>query len=234
MFLDCPGYVYARETFQNLYQSHTITVSQFLNRPQCNNDRLASSSHGSGHAAWTKTTLMDLCQALKRHQINQWKQLRKGRSLGLDQTEAGHLAHRVPVEKELHLVSISKGQFQVRQRSQVSALVSDGLGRAMKGLLQTWVSITIYRIIIFVLQMPFFAGFLDVRNGFHGTQGQFNLGHVQQALWISDSVKRTLQSEGSFIDSAWELFAILNIIPLSRKSPLEGHSLWDLAFITPG
>ena len=33
---DCPGYVYAREQFQDLFQSHITTVSQFLYQPQCN------------------------------------------------------------------------------------------------------------------------------------------------------------------------------------------------------
>ena len=33
---DCPGYAYAREQFQDLFQSHITTVSQFLNQPQCN------------------------------------------------------------------------------------------------------------------------------------------------------------------------------------------------------
>lgn len=32
----CPGYMYAREQFQDLFQSHMTTVSQFLNQPQCN------------------------------------------------------------------------------------------------------------------------------------------------------------------------------------------------------
>ena len=34
--LDCPGYVYARHQFQDLFQRHITTVSQFLNQPQCN------------------------------------------------------------------------------------------------------------------------------------------------------------------------------------------------------
>ena len=29
--LDCPGYMYAKEQFQALFQSHVTTVSQFLN-----------------------------------------------------------------------------------------------------------------------------------------------------------------------------------------------------------
>ena len=33
---DCPGYMYAREQFQNLFQSHITTVSQLLHQPQCN------------------------------------------------------------------------------------------------------------------------------------------------------------------------------------------------------
>ena len=33
---DCPGYMYAREQFQDLFQSHITTVSQFLDQPQCN------------------------------------------------------------------------------------------------------------------------------------------------------------------------------------------------------
>ena len=33
---DCPGYMYAREQFQDLFQSHIATVGQFLNQPQCN------------------------------------------------------------------------------------------------------------------------------------------------------------------------------------------------------
>ena len=33
---DCPSYVYAREHFQDLFQSHITTVSQFVNQPQCN------------------------------------------------------------------------------------------------------------------------------------------------------------------------------------------------------
>ena len=33
---DCPGYTYAREQFQDLFQSHITTVSQILNQPQRN------------------------------------------------------------------------------------------------------------------------------------------------------------------------------------------------------
>ena len=33
---DCTGYIYAREQFQDLFQRHITTVSQFLNQPQCN------------------------------------------------------------------------------------------------------------------------------------------------------------------------------------------------------
>lgn len=33
---DCSGYTYARELFQDLFQSHITSVSQFLNQPQCN------------------------------------------------------------------------------------------------------------------------------------------------------------------------------------------------------
>ena len=33
---DCSSYVYAREHFQDLFQSHITTVSQFVNQPQCN------------------------------------------------------------------------------------------------------------------------------------------------------------------------------------------------------
>ena len=33
---ECPGYVYAREHFQDLFESHITTVSQFVNQPQCN------------------------------------------------------------------------------------------------------------------------------------------------------------------------------------------------------
>ena len=33
---DCSGYVYAREHFQDLFQCHITTVSQFVNQPQCN------------------------------------------------------------------------------------------------------------------------------------------------------------------------------------------------------
>ena len=33
---DCPGYMYAREQFQDLFQSHITTVSQFLNQPHGN------------------------------------------------------------------------------------------------------------------------------------------------------------------------------------------------------
>ena len=33
---DCPGYMYAREQFRDLFQSQITTVSQFLNQPQCN------------------------------------------------------------------------------------------------------------------------------------------------------------------------------------------------------
>ena len=47
---DCPGYMYAREQFQDLFQSHITTVSQFFNQPQYN--RLARYlRYGSGHAA---------------------------------------------------------------------------------------------------------------------------------------------------------------------------------------
>ena len=33
---NCPGYMYAREQFQDLSQSHITTVSEFLDQPQCN------------------------------------------------------------------------------------------------------------------------------------------------------------------------------------------------------
>ena len=33
---DCSGYTYARELFQDLFQSHITSISQFLNQPQCN------------------------------------------------------------------------------------------------------------------------------------------------------------------------------------------------------
>ena len=33
---DCPSYVYAREHFQDLFQSHITAVSHFVNQPQCN------------------------------------------------------------------------------------------------------------------------------------------------------------------------------------------------------
>ena len=33
---DCPGYIYAREQFQDLFQRHITTVSQFLSQPPCN------------------------------------------------------------------------------------------------------------------------------------------------------------------------------------------------------
>ena len=33
---DSPGYIDAREQFQDLFQRHITTVSQFLNQPQCN------------------------------------------------------------------------------------------------------------------------------------------------------------------------------------------------------
>ena len=33
---DCSGYVYAREHFQDLFQSNITTVSQFVNQPKCN------------------------------------------------------------------------------------------------------------------------------------------------------------------------------------------------------
>ena len=33
---DCPGYMYAREQFQDMFQRHITTVSQFLDQPQCN------------------------------------------------------------------------------------------------------------------------------------------------------------------------------------------------------
>ena len=33
---DCPGDMYAREQFKDLFQSHITTVSQFFNQPQCN------------------------------------------------------------------------------------------------------------------------------------------------------------------------------------------------------
>ena len=33
---ECSGYVYAREHFQDLFQSHITTVSQFVSQPQCN------------------------------------------------------------------------------------------------------------------------------------------------------------------------------------------------------
>ena len=36
---DCPGYMYAREQFQDMFlmfQSHITTVSQLLDQPQCN------------------------------------------------------------------------------------------------------------------------------------------------------------------------------------------------------
>ena len=33
---DCSGYLYARELFQDLFQSHITSVRQFLNQPQCN------------------------------------------------------------------------------------------------------------------------------------------------------------------------------------------------------
>ena len=33
---DCPGYMYAREQFQDLFQIHITAISQFLNQPQCN------------------------------------------------------------------------------------------------------------------------------------------------------------------------------------------------------
>ena len=35
-FFDCSGYTYARELFQDLFQSHITSISQFLNQPQCN------------------------------------------------------------------------------------------------------------------------------------------------------------------------------------------------------
>ena len=33
---DCPGYMYARDQFQDLFQSHITTVSHFPDQPQCN------------------------------------------------------------------------------------------------------------------------------------------------------------------------------------------------------
>ena len=32
---DCSGLTYARELFQDLFQSHITSISQFLNQPQC-------------------------------------------------------------------------------------------------------------------------------------------------------------------------------------------------------
>ena len=34
--IECSGYVYAREHFQDLFKSHIISVSQCINQPQCN------------------------------------------------------------------------------------------------------------------------------------------------------------------------------------------------------
>ena len=36
VIFDCSGYTYARELFQDLFQSHITSISQFLNQPQCN------------------------------------------------------------------------------------------------------------------------------------------------------------------------------------------------------
>ena len=33
---DCSGYTYARELFQDLFQSRITSISQVLNQPQCN------------------------------------------------------------------------------------------------------------------------------------------------------------------------------------------------------
>ena len=33
---NCSGYTYARELFQDLFQSHITSISQLLNQPQCN------------------------------------------------------------------------------------------------------------------------------------------------------------------------------------------------------
>ena len=48
---DCPGYLYAKEQFQHLFQSHITTVSQLLNQPQCN--RLAK------FLTWIRACCMD-------------------------------------------------------------------------------------------------------------------------------------------------------------------------------
>ena len=36
VIFDCPSYMYDREQFQDLFQSHITIVSHFLNQPQCN------------------------------------------------------------------------------------------------------------------------------------------------------------------------------------------------------
>ena len=63
---DCSGHTYARQLFQDLFQSHITSISHFLNRPQCN--RLAK------FLTWirmirmnkVKASLMGVCQAPNR------------------------------------------------------------------------------------------------------------------------------------------------------------------------
>ena len=62
---DCPGYMYAREQFQDLFQSHITTVSQFLNQPQQHQaSQVPHMDQGMPHKQ--KPSLMGLCQAPNR------------------------------------------------------------------------------------------------------------------------------------------------------------------------
>ena len=49
---ECSGYVYARDHFQDVFQSHITTVRQFVNQPQCN--RLAK------FLTWIRACCMNL------------------------------------------------------------------------------------------------------------------------------------------------------------------------------
>ena len=66
---NCPGYMYARKQFQDLFQSNITIVSQFLNQPHCN--RLAKLLTWIRACRMDKAYLMGLCQALNRRKINQ-------------------------------------------------------------------------------------------------------------------------------------------------------------------